>query len=74
MTFKLAQMPLWVGTYQYRGKAYRLLINGQTGKVGGAKPTDTIKVIAFILATVVTLAVLVFLLWGLAMTFDWLIP
>jgi hypothetical protein len=74
MTFKLAMLPLWVGTYHYRGKTYRLLINGQTGKVGGAKPTDTIKVVAFVLAIIMTLVVLAFLLWGFAMTFDWLIP
>ena len=74
MTFKLALLPLWVGTYRYRGKAYRLLLNGQTGKVGGAKPTDTIKVIAFVLSTLATLVFLFFLLWGFAMTFNWLIP
>jgi hypothetical protein len=47
MTFKYALLPLWVGTYQYKGKPYRLLVNGQTGKVGGSKPTDATK--AFIL-------------------------
>jgi hypothetical protein len=35
ITYRLVLLPLWVGTYRYRGKNYRLLINGQTGKVGG---------------------------------------
>jgi hypothetical protein len=43
-TFKHLLLPLWVGTYVYQGKNYRLLVNGQTGKVGGKKPRDNVKV------------------------------
>ena len=45
MTFKHILLPLWVGTYHYGGKPYRLLINGQTGKVTGEKPKDRVKII-----------------------------
>jgi DNA-directed RNA polymerase subunit RPC12/RpoP len=43
MTFKLILLPLWVGTYRYKGKNYRIYINGQTGKVSGQKPRDDFK-------------------------------
>ncbi len=45
MTYKHILLPLWTGTYRYRGKDYRLLVNGQTGKVGGYKPQDKVKVL-----------------------------
>jgi hypothetical protein len=71
MTYKLALIPLWVGTYHYRGKVYRLLVNGQTGKVGGKKPTDPIKVVAFTLAAVIALGILISLLLSLAYSAGW---
>jgi DNA-directed RNA polymerase subunit RPC12/RpoP len=71
MTFKLALLPLWIGSYHYRGKNYRLLVNGQTGKVGGEKPTDSIKVAASIMMVLLALGVLGLLVWGLGLTFGW---
>ncbi len=67
MTFKLVLLPLWVGTYRYRGKRYRLLINAQTGKVGGEKPTDTIKVTGLILSALATLVVFSLSVWALGL-------
>jgi DNA-directed RNA polymerase subunit RPC12/RpoP len=71
MTFKLALLPLWVGTYHYRGKIYRVLINGQSGKVGGEKPSDGLKMVAVILSAVLAALVLGFLIWALGLTFGW---
>jgi hypothetical protein len=65
MTFKHVLLPLYVGAYTYRGKPYRVLVNGQTGKVGGAKPRDTFKVALVILLVLVGLAVLIAVLWSL---------
>ncbi len=31
-------LPVWVGSYRYRGKIYRVAINGQTGRVEGETP------------------------------------
>jgi DNA-directed RNA polymerase subunit RPC12/RpoP len=67
-TFQLLLLPVWVGAYKYRGKTYRVLVNGQTGKVAGDRPADQLKVvllIALILAALVPLAVGAFL---------WLVP
>ncbi len=66
LTFKYVFLPLWVGTYRYRGVDYRLLVNGQTGKVGGQKPRDQFKVwmTAFLfLAALIFLAVIAYLVW-----------
>lgn len=67
-TFQLVLLPVWVGTYNYRGQIYRVLANGQTGKVAGDRPADRMKVtlvILLILAGLVPLAVGAFL---------WLLP
>ena len=58
LTFKHALLPLWVGTYEYLGKHYQLLVNGQTGKVGGKKPTDKTKVTLFIAGAVLVIAII----------------
>jgi predicted RNA-binding Zn-ribbon protein involved in translation (DUF1610 family) len=48
-TFQLLLLPVWVGNYQYRGKTYRVLANGQTGQVVGDKPVDSVKVVLVLL-------------------------
>jgi hypothetical protein len=47
LTYKLALLPIYLGNYPFQGKRYRLLVNGQTGKVSGKKPTDTLKAVMF---------------------------
>lgn len=46
--YKHILLPLWISSYQYNGKPYRFLVNGQTGEVSGEAPTSWIKVILFI--------------------------
>jgi hypothetical protein len=65
LTFKHVLLPLWVGTYQYQGKPYRLIVNGQTGKVGGIKPRDNLKLGIVLIIAVVVLAMLSALLYPL---------
>ena len=63
-TFQLVLLPVWVGTYKYRGRTFRVLANGQTGKVSGDRPADQTKVILLILmvlAALIPLAVGAFL-------------
>ena len=38
MTYKHILLPVWLGEYRYRGRAYHFAVNGQTGKVGGEVP------------------------------------
>jgi DNA-directed RNA polymerase subunit RPC12/RpoP len=74
LTFKHMLLPLWVGSYTYRGKTYRVLVNGQTGKVGGEKPRDMVKVVAVALSGLMSLVVLLFLLAAAAVGAGWLVP
>lgn len=63
LTYKLALLPLYIGNYQFQGQRYRLFVNGQTGKVNGKKPLDTVKLVmfsAFGLVLLIILAVVLF--------------
>lgn len=65
MTYKHILLPLWVGTYHYEGDEYHVLVNGQTGEVGGSKPNDPVKVVGYgllIAASVIVIAILVAIL------------
>jgi hypothetical protein len=67
-TYKLVLLPLWIGAYTYQNKTYRVLINGQTGKVAGDKPRDAIKIALVVgigLLTVVVVALLIYGAWAL---------
>jgi len=71
MTFKHVLLPLWVGTYQYQGQDYSIMINGQTGKASGEKPRDTIKTIAIILSIFLTILAVLAGLFVLATEMGW---
>ena len=66
-TFKYILLPIWVGSYHFQGKVFPLLVNGQTGKVGGVKPRDDLKVFlsATTLVVMVTFIVILAILWWL---------
>lgn len=59
LTFKHILLPLYVGNYTYRGRPYRLLVNGQTGKVSGKKPQDILKAVMLTAGALILLAILV---------------
>jgi len=56
-TYKFVMLPLWVGVYVYQGQTFRVLVNGQTGKVAGDKPLDRIKIALLVVAGVVAVGV-----------------
>jgi hypothetical protein len=74
VTFKLVLLPLYVGSYTYRGRRYWVLINGQTGKVGGARPRDPLAIFGFSLSLLLTLVLVVTLLLYLAFSQGWIAP
>lgn len=49
ITFKYLLLPVWLSTYQYNGKVYHFMVNGQTGKAGGQVPTSPIRVVIAVL-------------------------
>jgi len=60
-TYKFVMLPLWVGAYAYQGKTFRVLVNGQTGKVVGDKPVDQVKVVLLIVTGVIAVGALALL-------------
>ena len=72
MTFKYVLLPLWIGTYHYRGKTYQVFVNGQTGKVSGEKPRDLLKTILIIASTVLALLVVLVYLVLTGLQMGWL--
>lgn len=43
-TFKHVLLPLWTAAFEFRGKTYRFVVNGRTGKVRGERPYSVIKI------------------------------
>ncbi len=44
-TFKHVLLPLWTAGFQFRGKTYRFVVNGRTGKVRGERPYSVVKIV-----------------------------
>jgi len=58
ITFKHILLPVWLAAYKYRGKTYRFVVNGQTGRVQGERPWSAWKIaFAVILGLVIAAAV-----------------
>jgi hypothetical protein len=60
-TFKHILVPIWLLTYNYRRKAYQVVINGYTGAIAGNYPKSWVKItlaILLVLAIATTIALL----------------
>ncbi|QAX31684.1 TFIIB-type zinc finger domain-containing protein [Leisingera sp. NJS204] len=44
VTFKHILLPVWLAAYKYRGKTYRFVVNGQSGRVQGERPYSAWKI------------------------------
>ena len=44
LTFKHVLLPVWMATYKYRGRTFRFVVNGRTGRVQGERPYSKIKI------------------------------
>ncbi|MEP1198878.1 TFIIB-type zinc finger domain-containing protein [Tateyamaria sp.] len=49
VTFKHILLPVWLAAYKYRGKTYRFVVNGRTGRVQGERPYSTGKILLAVL-------------------------
>ncbi|NRP24470.1 hypothetical protein XMM379_001151 [Aliiroseovarius sp. xm-m-379] len=47
--FKHILLPVWLAAYKYRGKTYRFVVNGQTGRVQGERPWSAVKITVAVL-------------------------
>lgn len=60
--YRLALLPVWVCAYRFRNRAFRFLVNGQTGEVQGEAPWSWVKILLLVLgvAAALTGAILLF--------------
>jgi hypothetical protein len=56
---ELQALPIWIGSFRYRERPWRFVVNGATGRVVGRAPLDRVK-----LAFAVLLALAVLLAWA----------
>lgn len=59
VTFKHILLPVWLAAYKYRGKTYRFVVNGQSGRVQGERPYSAWKIAgaAAVLAVLIAAAI-----------------
>ncbi|RPE72085.1 hypothetical protein EDD53_1228 [Pacificibacter maritimus] len=63
VTFKHVLLPVWSAAYKYRGETFRVLINGQTGRVTGQRPYSRAKVFFAALAALILLGIVALFLY-----------
>lgn len=61
VTYKLILLPRWQGGFRYRGRAFVIAVNGQTGGVVGDRPYSTAKITLAVIAGLAVLAGLIYL-------------
>ena len=44
VTFKHILLPVWLAAYKYRGRGFRFVVNGRTGRVQGERPWSAVKI------------------------------
>lgn len=58
VTFKHILLPVWLAAYKYRGRTFRFVVNGRTGRVQGERPWSAWKIaIAVVLGAIVAAAI-----------------
>lgn len=50
VTFKHVLLPVWLAAYKYRGKTYRFVVNGRSGRVQGERPWSVWKIAMAVIA------------------------
>jgi hypothetical protein len=56
-------LPVWLYSYRYDGKPFRVLVNGHTGEIVGDRPVSKVKIGLTIAAVVLVIAVIALLIW-----------
>lgn len=62
ISFKLILLPIYISAYQYKGKVYRFVVNGQSGKIKGERPYSIPKILGAVLGVIL----LILILWAIA--------
>lgn len=62
--YKHILVPVWTAQYDYNGKKYRYLVNGQTGRVSGEAPLSPVKIALLVLLGLIVAGVLAYLYYS----------
>ncbi|WP_296420262.1 TFIIB-type zinc finger domain-containing protein [Pseudooctadecabacter sp.] len=62
LTFKHVLLPVWMAAYKYRGKTYRFVVNGRTGRVQGERPYSAIKIAFAVLLGLIVAGIIGFVM------------
>ena len=57
--YKYLMIPVWISAFEYKGKVYQFMVNGQSGKVGGRSPVSALRVCLAIF-------IVIFIFWLIA--------
>ncbi len=58
ITYKYLMLPVWLSCFNFNGKTYQFVVNGQTGKVGGKYPISPWRVAIAVLIALIILILL----------------
>ena len=64
ISYKHILLPVWLSAINYKGKLYRYMVNGQTGKVQGKAPVSGAKVAGFVFALLAVAAIIILIVSG----------
>jgi hypothetical protein len=56
LTFKHVLLPVWLAAYKYRGRTFRFVVNGRTGRVQGERPYSALKITFAVIAALLVAA------------------
>ncbi len=62
VTFKHTLLPVWISTYNFKEKVYRITINGQMGKVVGKYPLSYGRIALVTILSIIALIVFMYML------------
>ena len=60
VTFKHILLPVWISTYHFRQKVYRILVNARTGEVQGERPWSWVKISFAVLTLIAIITVIIY--------------
>ena len=59
----LCVLPIYILSYRYKGKLYRFLLNGQTGKMAGDKPVSGTRIAIAVIILVIVILIIILIAW-----------
>ena len=62
LTFKHVLLPVWMAAYKYRGRTYRFVVNGRTGRVQGERPYSAFKITIAVLVGLILAGIIGFVI------------